>query len=135
MQILLNNFLKIITIYVNFFYYLCIMIEILKNIEAIRKEKHVKQELIAKELGVTQPAYSNYVTRNVDIPFSRLSQIADILKVDVVDIIKYPEHYIPESSNTPECEDCKEKDAIIRSLNRYIVILEGKVNVVPKLRR
>ena len=132
MQILLNNFLKIITFNVNFFYYLCIMIEILKNIEAIRKEKHVKQELIAKELGVSQPAYSNYVTRNVDIPFSRLSQIADILKVDVVDIIKYPEHYVPESFNVPECEDCKEKDAIIRSLNRYIEILEGKVTISKK---
>lgn len=132
MQILLNNFLKIITFNVKFFYYLCIMIEILKNIEAIRKEKHVKQELIAKELGVSQPAYSNYVTRNVDIPFSRLSQIADILKVDVVDIIKYPEHYVPESLNVPECEDCKEKDAIIRSLNRYIEILEGKVTISKK---
>ena len=132
MQILLNNFLKIITFNVKIFYYLCIMIEILKNIEAIRKEKHVKQELIAKELGVSQPAYSNYVTRNVDIPFSRLSQIADILKVDVVDIIKYPEHYVPESLNVPECEDCKEKDAIIRSLNRYIEILEGKVTISKK---
>ena len=107
------------------------MIEILKNIEAIRKEKHVKQELIAKELGVTQPAYSNYVNRNMDIPFSRLSQIANILKVDVVDIIKYPEHYVPDNSVTNDCESCKEKEAVIRSLSRYIEILEGKVEVKP----
>lgn len=109
------------------------MIEILKNIESIRRDKQVKQELIAKELGVTQPAYSNYVNRNVDIPFSRLSRIANILKVDVIDIIKYPEHYVPESSlATNECESCIEKDAVIRSLNRYIQILEGKVEIVKK---
>lgn len=108
------------------------MIEILKNIEAIRKEKRLKQELIAQELGVTQAAYSNYVNRNMDIPFSRLSQIANILKVDVVDIIKYPEHYVPESSLTDDCEVCKEKDAVIRSLNRYIEILESKVDIVKK---
>lgn len=107
------------------------MVEILKNIEAVRKERRVKQELIAKELGVTQSAYSNYVNRNMDIPFSRLSQIANILGVDVVDIIKYPEHFVPESAQRG-CEQCAEKDKIISQMSNYIELLQGKVVLVKK---
>ena len=50
------------------------MESILKNIEAIRKEKHIKQEVIAAELGIKQSSYSSYITRESDITFSRLSR-------------------------------------------------------------
>ena len=35
----------------------------MKNIEAIRKEKRIKQEVIAAELGIKQSSYSSYITR------------------------------------------------------------------------
>ena len=69
------------------------MINILENIEAIRKRNGIKQSVVAEALGVKQPAYSNYITRNSDIYFNRLSQIADVLNVPVVDIITYPDKY------------------------------------------
>jgi len=59
------------------------MENIFENIEAIRHKRGLKQEVIAKELGVTQSAYSNYVNRNEDIPLGRLTRIANILSVDV----------------------------------------------------
>lgn len=99
-----------------------IMIDILKNIESLRKDKHLSQEAIAKELGVSQSAYSNYVNRNDDIPFSRLLRIADVLKVDVIDIIKYPNHYVLDSG---ECEHCLHKEKVISQLSNYIEVLEG----------
>lgn len=69
------------------------MSNILQNIEAIRKKKGIKQAVIAEALGVKQPAYSNYITRNDDIYFNRLSQIANVLNVTVIDIIIYPDVY------------------------------------------
>ncbi|MBF0649164.1 helix-turn-helix transcriptional regulator [Dysgonomonas sp. GY75] len=70
------------------------MINILKNIEEIRKEKGLKQAVVGSILGVSQSAYSNYITRNSDIYYNRLSQIADALGVRVIDIITYPKKYV-----------------------------------------
>lgn len=105
------------------------MENILENIEAIRKEKHIKQSVIANELGVTQGAYSHYIRRNQDIKFNLLLQISNILNCDVVDIIKYPDKWIPESiiKNT-ECEQSKQKDKIIESLTEYIELLKKQIN-------
>lgn len=104
------------------------MIEILKNIEAIRKEKGIKQEEMGRRLGVTQMAYSNYVNRNLDIPYSRLEQIAKALGVSVVDIVSWPEKYIPESSISPTCEECEKKQITIDNLNKLISVYETKLN-------
>ena len=79
------------------------MENIFKNIEVIRRKKGIKQEIIGKELGVTQPAYSNYINRNEDIPLGRLSRIANILKVDVIDIITWPIKYVPEEEYCIKC--------------------------------
>jgi len=78
------------------------MENILENIEIIRKQKGIKQSVMAEKLGINQSAYSNIVTRNTDIPFGRLSQIADILGVSVVDIITYPKRYIDIDSVSVE---------------------------------
>ena len=103
------------------------MENIFKNIEAIRRKKGIKQEVISKELGVTQPAYSNYINRNEDIPLGRLSRIANILEVDVIDIITWPVKYVPEVDN---CIKCGEKDKIIENLN---ILLEQYKKKVGKL--
>ncbi len=96
------------------------MIDIIANIEAIRQEKGIKQSEMGKRLGTTQSGYSNFVNRNTDMPFGRISQIADILGVSVVDIITWPVHYVPENSTTEHCEKCKEKDEIIENLNELL---------------
>jgi len=80
------------------------MENILKNIEALRRERGIKQVVIAEALGVKQPAYSNYITRNSDIYFNRLSQIANILEVPVIDIITYPKKYVDKESIREETE-------------------------------
>ncbi|MDR1517682.1 MAG: helix-turn-helix transcriptional regulator [Dysgonamonadaceae bacterium] len=53
--------------------------------------KGIKQSVMAERMGIAQAAYSNYVNRNNDIPFNRLTQIANVLGVSVIDIITYPE--------------------------------------------
>ncbi|MDR1544454.1 MAG: helix-turn-helix domain-containing protein [Prevotellaceae bacterium] len=96
---------------------------ILANIEAIRKEKRMNQDVLAELLGVKQNTYSQYINRSNDIPFKRLSQIADKLGVSVIDIITYPERYVPKSEI---CKACADKEEIIITLNKYIKILEKK---------
>ena len=74
------------------------MENVIENIEAIRREKGIKQEVIAQELGVSQAAYSNYVTRNSDIYYRRLSRIANAMGVSVIDVITYPKKFVDVDS-------------------------------------
>jgi len=99
------------------------MEKILQNIEAIRKKKGIKQVVIAEKLGRKQNTYSQYITRNHDIKFSLLSRIADKLEVPIIDIITYPDKYVPE---TDSCIKCREKDEIIKNLNEYIKMLNRR---------
>ncbi len=104
------------------------MENILKNIEAIRKRKRIKQEDIAASLGIKQSSYSSFITRESDITYSRLSQISQVLGVSVIDIITWPEQYVPAQSSQ-HCDDCAAKDATITNLNKYIEVLEKKMKV------
>jgi hypothetical protein len=63
---------------------------------------------------ITNSLNGTQVNRNEDIPLGRLSRIANILDVDVIDIIKWPVKYLPEEKN---CKSCSEKDKIIANLN------------------
>ena len=99
------------------------MESIFKNIEALRKKSGKKQDVIAEELGVTQPAYSNYINRNEDIPLGRLSRIAHILDVRVIDIITYPDVYVLEQKS---CENCEQLRLEVKHLTEYIEILKKK---------
>lgn len=100
------------------------MEKIIENIEAIRKDKGIKQSVIAESLGITQGAYSQYVWRNHDLKYNKIVEIANILKVSVVDIVTYPEKYVPLSEIKKECAECRQKDIIIENLNNYIEILK-----------
>lgn len=93
------------------------------NIEAIRKERGLTQAFVAKKIGITQATYSEQVNPHYNLTVSRLSEIADAIGVNIVDIITYPEHWIPESDS---CQKCKEKDKIIANLNKLIEVLENK---------
>lgn len=99
------------------------MEKILENIEAIRKEKRIKQATMAEMLGIKQSGYSLYITRESDISWSRLLQISNAFGMDVIDVITYPVKYAPV---TEQCESCKEKDKIIQNLNEYIEVLKKR---------
>ncbi len=102
------------------------MNEILANIETIRKEKGVKQEVLAERLGIQQSVYSRIFQVQDDIKLSKLLQICNILDVSLVDVITWPVKYVPESQQPKPCASCAEKDTIIANLNKYIAVLEKK---------
>lgn len=99
------------------------MEKILENIETIRREKRIKQAVLAEILGIKQSAYSNFIHRESDINWSRLLQISNAFGMDVIDVITYPVKYGPL---TDQCEGCKEKDKIIQNLNEYIEVLKKR---------
>jgi len=100
------------------------MLEIKQNIEAIRKEKGINQDVLAQKLGVTQSTYSGYFTKTEGLSCKKLWEIADNLGVPVIDIITYPKKYVPEEDR---CSVCKEKDKTIENLNSLIELLNGKI--------
>lgn len=102
------------------------MNRILENVEAIRKEKGLKQMVVADKLGIKQSSYSRYFTDADDIRLSMLLRISDILGVSVVDIITYPTKYVPENSDI-SCKECEEKERTIQILKNYIEVLEKKL--------
>ena len=53
------------------------------NISKIRKEKFLKGETLAKELGVSKSAISHFENGLVDLKISTLHQIATVLKTDL----------------------------------------------------
>ena len=102
---------------------------ILKNIEAIRKEKRITQEDLASRMGIKQSSYSSFITRESDITYNRLLQISECLGVSVIDLIAWPEKYILASSEK-QCKECEAKDATIANLNKYIELLEKKIGAM-----
>ena len=97
------------------------MEKILQNIESIRKEKGLKQSVLAEMLGITQAGYSQYIKKNKDIKYQKLVEIANVFEMDIVDVIKYPDKW-------RHCTNCaQEKDKVIQNLNDYIeVVKQGK---------
>lgn len=102
------------------------MINITENIKKIMSEKDITQEQMAEKFAVKQSTVSNWLNRSVDMPFGRLTQIADALGVSVLYIITYPEVYVKDGEQKAVCENCKLKDETIRNLNDYIKTLKRR---------
>lgn len=63
-----------------------------ENIREIReKEKNLKQEEVAKALGITSKAYSNIENNIADITLTRLYELAEIFDVAPEYILNYKE--------------------------------------------
>lgn len=59
-----------------------------RNIRKIREWKGMKQDFVAKSLGLTTNGYGKIERGESTINIERLNQIADILKVNVFDVIR-----------------------------------------------
>ena len=78
--------------------------KILENISKIRVNKKITQKSIAEFLEIEQGSYSLLERGERDLTIDRLLQIAIFFKMDVVDIITYPNK---ESYNKEKEEDIK----------------------------
>lgn len=62
-----------------------------QKIQKLRELRNFNQSFMADGLGVTQGTYSKIESGNLDIPYSKLEQIAEILNIPVEVIIGFSE--------------------------------------------
>ena len=65
-----------------------------QKIKKLRELKNLTQDYVANQLGLTQSAYSKMENGEVDIPFSRIEDIAKIFTIQPEDIITFNENTI-----------------------------------------
>ncbi len=96
------------------------MIDIQENLKAILKERGFSQKTVAKDLGITEQALSNWFNRKTDLSFNQITRICEVVKVSIVDAITWPDKYVPADQANPACEECKRKDEIIDNLQELL---------------
>lgn len=115
------------------------------NIRKIRELRNFKQEAIAKQLNMTPQGYSKIERNESDITITKLSKIAEILEVEIGDIINFNErgYIVQNQSNTNNekviiCHNYHEKDKIdekISVLTNKVQVLEDMVEAINQLKK
>src|SRR4051812_34075186 len=62
-----------------------------QKIKKIRELKNLKQDFMAEQLGMSQPAYSKLEQRNIKIDLNKLEDIATIFDMKVEEIMSFDE--------------------------------------------
>lgn len=70
------------------------MNEILRNIDAIRRNKGYSQEYLASQIGMKQAGLSLIMSGERELKYNTLLQIANALQESVIDVIAYPDKYV-----------------------------------------
>lgn len=83
------------------------IIKVGNNIKRIRKQKNISQKDMAKKLNMPSSTYSNYENNNREPNAATLRKIADILNVDISDLLNLnspenesSEKYLSDDINT-----------------------------------
>ena len=63
------------------------------KIKKLRELKNLTQEHMAEKLQMSQSNYSRIENNELDVPFSKLQQIADILEISITDLIEFDAKY------------------------------------------
>ena len=74
------------------------MKNILKNIKEIRTKLSYSQEYTASQLGIEQVSYGLIENGKRKLRYETLEQIALIFRMNVIDIITYPDIYVRNES-------------------------------------
>ena len=96
------------------------MNSILENIDTIRRNKGYSQEYIATQIGMKQAGFSLIMSGERELKYNTLLQIAKVLQLSVIDLITFPEKYVPSKGGGMSTEavlqiklDSDKKDQIL----------------------
>ena len=67
------------------------------NIRAIRKKLGYTQETVADVLGIARTTYTEYETKDIDIPFSTLEKLSDFFGVELVSFFSENEEQLNDA--------------------------------------
>ena len=105
-----------------------------EKIRKLREFREYSQDYVAKKLKMTQGGYSRMERGEIDIPFSRLEQVAEVLDMPVDKLIGYDDkqmmiNYITNgnilSNNLVVEELTKQYDLRILSLENEVIRLHS----------
>lgn len=111
------------------------MNDILRNIDAIRRNKGYSQEYLASQIGIKQAGLSLIMSGERELEYNTLLQIANALQESVIDIIAYPEKYVLSRDNNISTEtvlqiklDNDKKEQVLKIVfgNEGAELLRGK---------
>jgi transcriptional regulator with XRE-family HTH domain len=71
---------------------------ILKNIVSIRRKHGFSQENLAYDLGMSHSGYALIESGKRKLSFELLLQIANVFKMNIIDIITFPDIYVKSIS-------------------------------------
>lgn len=97
------------------------MSHIADNIRKVRELRNFTQEYMAGQLGITQAGYSKIESGTTDISFSKIEEIANILKVTPADLVAFDSQKYFNSFNN------------VKGSNNGSVIIEMKTDEMKKL--
>lgn len=72
--------------------------KIVQNLVKIKNEKNFTQKAIGQMGGIDESQFSRVLNGSVGLSMDQLEDIASGLGMNVIDIITYPEVYVPEKS-------------------------------------
>jgi len=72
--------------------------QIIENLRKIRNEKNLTQAAVGNYASISESQMSRIMSGGNSLSIDQLEEIASGLKMSVIDIITYPEKYVPKSS-------------------------------------
>lgn len=75
---------------------------VLENIKKIRLEKHLSQEAIAQKMNCDVATVSRLEGGKKELKFIELEKFAKALQMRVIDVITYPEIFVPKGNKEGE---------------------------------
>lgn len=67
------------------------------NIKAIRKKLGYTQEIVADVLGIARSTYTEYETKEIDIPFDTLEKLSNFFGVELASFFAENENQLNDS--------------------------------------
>jgi len=99
-----------------------------QKIRRIRGSKELTQDNLAYELGITKSAYSKIERGETNVSINRLTAIAKILEVDIVDFFKDSDNKIQDPKN--EYGFATKKD--IEEIAKTIQVLAKEISILKR---
>lgn len=72
--------------------------QIIENLRKIRNERNLTQAAVGTFANISESQMSRIMSGGNSLSIDQLEEIASGLKMSVIDIITYPEKYVPKSS-------------------------------------
>ena len=109
--------------------------EIGEKIRKLREFRQYSQDYVAKKLKITQGAYSRMEQGEIDVPFSRLEKVAEVLEMPVEKLVGYDDkqmmtNYITDSNITNNGDILSNKlfvEELTKQYDLRILSLENEV--------